>query len=113
LFDLPILVCSAGVVRRECVAGVGGFDPSIRLMEDADFNVRVMRKYGACFLDRLALRYRVGFPSLMHAPNPPQSQIQMQHEGRRRMQVKYRRERGLFEFYALALFTRTIRLVRS
>jgi glycosyltransferase involved in cell wall biosynthesis len=113
LFDLPILVCSAGVVRRECVAGVGGFDPSIRLMEDADFNVRVMRKYGACFLDRLALRYRVGFPSLMHAPNPPQSQIQMQREGRRRMQVKYRLERGLFEFYALALFTRTIRLVRS
>ena len=47
LFDLPLLVCSAGVVRRECIAGVGGFDPMILLMEDADIYVRVMRRYGA------------------------------------------------------------------
>jgi glycosyltransferase involved in cell wall biosynthesis len=112
LFDLPILVCSAGVVRRECVAGVGGFDPNIRLMEDADFHARVMRKYGACFLDRLALKYRIGFPSLMHAPNPPPAQLLMQREGRRRMRVKYRQEYGSLEFYALALFTRTIRMAR-
>ena len=46
LFDLPLLVCSAGIMRRDCVAGVGGFDPEIRLMEDADFNARVMRAYG-------------------------------------------------------------------
>jgi hypothetical protein len=112
LFGLPILVCSAGVVRRECVAGVDGFDPSIRLMEDADFHARVMRKYGACFLDRLAVRYRIGFPSLMHAPNPPPSQLQEQREGRRRMQAKFRQEYGPFEFYTLALFTRLIRLAR-
>jgi GT2 family glycosyltransferase len=112
LFDLPILVCSAGVVRRECVAGVGGFDPSIQLMEDADFHARVMRKYGACFLDRVALRYRIGFPSLMHAPNPPPSQLREQRKGRRRMRAKYRRDHGVFEFYALALFTRMIRLAR-
>jgi glycosyltransferase involved in cell wall biosynthesis len=113
LFDLPILVCSASVVRRECVAGVGGFDPSIRLMEDADFHVRVMRKYGACFLDRLALKYRIGFPSLMHAPDPAPEQLRLQREGRRRMQNKYRREYGAFEFYTLALFTRTIHMIRT
>jgi glycosyltransferase involved in cell wall biosynthesis len=112
LFDLPLLVCSAGVVRRDCVAGVGGFDPDIRLMEDADFHMRVMRKYGACVLDRVALHYRIGFPSLMHAPNPAASQIELQREGRRRMQAKYRREHGWFEFWALALFTRTMRVVR-
>ena len=112
LFDLPILVCSAGVVRRECVVGVGGFDPSIQLMEDADFHARVMRKYGAYFLDRVALRYRIGFPSLMHAPNPPPSQLREQRKGRRRMRAKYRRDHGIFEFYALALFTRMVRLVR-
>jgi glycosyltransferase involved in cell wall biosynthesis len=112
LFGLPVLVCSAGVVRRECVAGVGGFDPGIRLMEDADFYVRVMRKYGACFLDRLALRYRIGFPSLMHAPNPPSPQLQAQRDGRRRMQAKYRQEYGALEFYALALYSRTIHVAR-
>ena len=55
LFDLPNPRLQRRVVRRECVAGVEGFDPGIRLMEDADFHARVMRKYGACFLDRLAL----------------------------------------------------------
>jgi glycosyltransferase involved in cell wall biosynthesis len=112
LFDLPLLVCSAGVVRRECIAGVGGFDPMIRLMEDADFYVRVMRRYGACFVDRPVLKYRIGFPSLMHAADPPPAQLQLQREGRQRMQAKYLREYGTVEFYALALFTRMLRLAR-
>jgi glycosyltransferase involved in cell wall biosynthesis len=112
LFDLPLLVCSAGMVRRECVIGVGGFDPEIRLMEDADFYMRVMRKYGAHLLDRVVLRYRIGFPSLMHAPKPPPMQLQMQREGRQRMRAKYRHDHGLAEFYALAAFTRSMRLAR-
>jgi glycosyltransferase involved in cell wall biosynthesis len=112
LFDLPLLVCSAGVVRRECIAGIGGFDPMIRLMEDADFYVRVIRRYGACFLDRPALKYRIGYPSLMHATDPPPSQLRLQREGRQRMQAKYRREYGTFEFYALALSTKVLRMAR-
>ena len=113
LFGPPILVCSAGVVRRECIAGAGGFDPNIRLMEDADFYVRVMRKYGACFLDRVALKYRIGVPSLMHSPNPPPAQLQLQRDGRRRMRAKYRHEHGPIEFYAMALFTKTVRAAWS
>lgn len=112
LFDMPLLVCGAAVVRRECVAGVGGFDPEIRLMEDADFNARVMRKYGACFMDRPALHYRIGYPSLMHSPNPPPAQIALQREGRRRMRAKYRREHGIADFCALALFTRAMRIAK-
>jgi GT2 family glycosyltransferase len=112
LFDLPLLVCSAGVVRRACVAALGGFDPGIRLMEDADFHARVMRRYGACFLDRVALRYRIGFPSLMHAPDPPAAQLQSQRDGRRRMRAKYREQHGAAEFYALALLTRVLRTTR-
>jgi glycosyltransferase involved in cell wall biosynthesis len=108
LFDRPILVCSAGVVRRECVADVGGFDPAIRLMEDADFYARVMRECGACFLDKVALRYRIGTPSLMHSPDPPPAQLREQRDGHRRMQSKYRKERGMGEFVALALFARTV-----
>lgn len=112
LFGLPLLVCSAGVVRRECIVGVGGFDPTIRLMEDADFYVRVMRRYGARFLDQPTLKYRIGFPSLMHAADPPPAQLRLQREGRQRMQAKYHREYGAFEFYSLALFTRILLLAR-
>lgn len=112
LFDMPLLVCGAAVVRRECVAGVGGFDPNIRLMEDADFNARVMRKYGAWFMERPALHYRIGYPSLMHSPNPPPAQIELQREGRRRMRAKYRQEHGAIDFCALALFTRAMRIAK-
>jgi GT2 family glycosyltransferase len=112
MFDMPLSVCGAAVVRRECVSGVGGFDPNIRLMEDADFNARVMRKYGACFMDRAALHYRIGYPSLMHSPNPQPAQLEMQCEGRRRMRAKYRREHGAIDFYTLALFTRAMRIAK-
>jgi glycosyltransferase involved in cell wall biosynthesis len=108
LFDKALLVCSASVLRRECVELLGGFDPGIRLMEDADFHVRAMREFGAYFMDRVALRYRIGSPSLMHSPDPDASQLQCQRAGHHRMQAKYREDRGVMEFYALALFTRTV-----
>ena len=108
LFDKALLVCSSSIIRRECVARISGFDPSIRLMEDADFHVRAMRECGALFLDRTAIRYRVGSPSLMHSPNPSEAQKQGERAGHRQMHVKYRKERGALEFYALALFTKTV-----
>jgi GT2 family glycosyltransferase len=108
LFDKALLVCSSSTIRRECVAKLGGFDPSIRLMEDADFHVRAIRQCGALFLDRIAIRYRVGSPSLMHSPHPTEAQKQGERLGHRQMHAKYRRERGALEFYALALFTRTV-----
>ncbi len=108
LFDKALLVCSSSVVRRECVARLGGFDPSIRLMEDADFHVRAMRECGALFMDRTAIHYRVGSPSLMHSQHPTLAQKQGERLGHRQMHEKYRREHGALEFYALALFTRTV-----
>ncbi len=108
LFDKAILICSSSVIRRECVERLGGFDPSIRLMEDADFHVRAMRECGVLFLDRPAIRYRVGEPSLMHSPNPTEAQKQGERLGHRQMHAKYRKEHGALEFYALALFTRTV-----
>jgi glycosyltransferase involved in cell wall biosynthesis len=108
LFDRAMLVCSAGVVRRKCLVRIGGFDPEIRLMEDADFYTRMIREFGAHFINRVTLRYRIGSPSLMHSPNPDESQLRHQCAGRRRMQAKYRKERGAPEFYALAAFTRTV-----
>ena len=107
LFGKALLVCSASVLRRTCVEQLNGFDPEIRLMEDADFHVRAMREFGAYFMDRIAIWYRIGSPSLMHSPNPDELQLQRESSGRRRMQAKYREQRGALEFYALALFTRT------
>jgi len=108
LFDNALLVCSSSAIRRECLIGLGGFDPSIRLMEDADYHVRAIRRCGALFLDRAAIRYRVGGPSLMHSPNPTEAQKQGVRLGHQQMQAKYRKEHGALEFYALALFTRTV-----
>ena len=106
LFGRPLLVCSAGILRRDAVERVNGFDPEIRLMEDADFYTRVMRSCGAEFIDEVVLHYRIGFPSLMHSPDPPPEQLKAQRVGRRRMQAKYRHEYGALEFYALAAVTR-------
>jgi glycosyltransferase involved in cell wall biosynthesis len=108
LFDAALLVCSASIVRRACVGALRGFDPEIRLMEDADFHVRVMREFGAYFLDRTAIRYRIGSPSLMHSPTPSTSQRQEVISGVRRMQAKYHKQHGSLEYYALKIFTRTV-----
>ena len=108
LFDNPLLVCSAGILRRGAVAQTGGFDPRIRLMEDADFYARIMRESGAAFLDDIALHYRISHVSLMHRPDPPPGQIEEQRSGRRHMQAKYLRQHGAAEFYALAAFARLI-----
>ena len=107
LFADALLVCSASVLRRECVEQLNGFDPAIRLMEDADFHVRAMREFGAHFIDRIAIRYRIGSPSLMHSPNPDELQLQRERAGHHKMQAKYRDQKGALEFYALALFART------
>jgi GT2 family glycosyltransferase len=108
LFDAAMLVCSASVIRRRCLLPLDGFDPNIRLMEDADYHVRAMRRFGAHYLDRTAIRYCVGYPSLMHAPNPSEAQLRAEREGRRKMQAKYRKAQGSVEFYSLALFARSV-----
>jgi glycosyltransferase involved in cell wall biosynthesis len=108
LFGPAMLVCSAGVVRRDCVARVGGFDPAMRLVEDTDFFCRVTRASGACFIDRVALHYRIGSPSLMHAPDPPPEQLRGVAEGVRRVWSNYRRDHGVVEFVALAAMTRLV-----
>jgi hypothetical protein len=77
-------------------------------MEDVDFHLRAMRECGALFLNRTAIRYRVGSPSLMHSPDPTEAQKQDERLGHRQMRTKYRQRYGALEFYALAIFTRTV-----
>ena len=108
IFDRTLLVCGAALIRRDCVQRLGGFDPEIQLGEDVDFFGRAMREFGACFLDRATLHYRIGSPSLMHAPVLSEHEIQQHLAGARRMAAKYRSERGRFEFYAMKGLSRLV-----
>ncbi|MBV8165215.1 MAG: glycosyltransferase family 2 protein [Alphaproteobacteria bacterium] len=102
-FGETLLVCSAGVVRRECVAAVGGFDAEIPLCEDVDFYARVIRRFGAHFIDRVSVRYRI-HPSLMHGAVVGDRVRQSYH----RMLANYRAHWGSLDFWALRLFARTV-----
>jgi glycosyltransferase involved in cell wall biosynthesis len=103
LFHPTLLVCGAALVRRECVTAVGGFDAELKLMEDIDFYARVIRRFGAQYLDCVALHYRIG-PSLMHRPGlQPTIERSYQH-----IYAKYRREWGLLDFLSVKLFARTV-----
>jgi hypothetical protein len=108
LFGPPLLVTSAGVVRRETVARVRGFDPRLGLGEDIDFFCRVMRVAGACFVDRVTLHYRIGSPSLMHDPDPPPERLAAESDGRTQLWANYRQLYGAAEFLALAALSRTV-----
>jgi glycosyltransferase involved in cell wall biosynthesis len=106
LFGPAMLVCSAGVVRRDCVALVSGFDCKMDLFEDTDFFLRVARTCGVHFMDRITLHYRIGSPSLMHSPDRPQEQRDAELEGDRRLREKYRKCHGPLEFFALRVAAR-------
>jgi glycosyltransferase involved in cell wall biosynthesis len=103
LFGPTLLVCSAGMVRRQVAEAIGGFDPALPLCEDVDFYMRAIRHGGARFLDRPALRYRIG-PSLMRQPNRNEKLL----ESARLMHTRYRREHGGLEFAALKALARGI-----
>ena len=112
IFNHTLLVCGAALLRRPCVQRLGGFDPQIKLGEDVDFFGRAVREFGACFLDRPTLHYRIGSPSLMHAPVLSEREIQQHRAGARRMAAKYRSERGLLEFYLMKGLSRCMAILR-
>jgi len=103
LFGETMLVCSAALVRRECIDPLNGFDPDSRLVEDVDFYGRAIRRFGVYFMDRIALHYRVGV-SLIHRPGV-QATIEQSY---RLMHDNYRAQWGRLDFILLKLFTRTL-----
>lgn len=105
LFRPTLLVCGAAILRRSCLPGLQGFDARLPLMEDVDFYMRAIRARGARFIDRLALRYRIG-PSLMHRAERPRGLIT---DSYRRMHRRYRGEHGVVEFLLLKLMAKAIR----
>lgn len=108
VFRRTLLICSAGVLRRTCVQQVGGFDPRIRIGEDAAFYARAFRQCGAYFTDRVSLNFRVSNPSLMHSIAPDQTEAQQLRVARQLTHDRYRAERGSLEFYMLKGFAHTV-----
>ena len=101
LFKPTLLVCGAALIRRDCLLQLDGFDPGLPLMEDVDFYARAIRRFGAHFLDEVALYYRIG-PSLMRS----EGVIPMIHGSYRMMRRRYRREWGFTNFCLLNGFAR-------
>jgi GT2 family glycosyltransferase len=103
LFRSTPLVSSACIVRRECFAALGGYDGEMSVIEDVDFYLRAIRRFGVVFVDRPVVRYRVGHASLMHSARGDRDVA----GSWRRMHEKYRREHGALETRVLHLLSRT------
>jgi glycosyltransferase involved in cell wall biosynthesis len=108
MFRRTLLICSAGVLRRSCVKQIGGFDPRIRIGEDAAFYARAIRQCGAYFTDRTSLKFRVSNPSLMHSIAPDQTEAEQLRLARQLTHDRYRAERGALEFYMLKAFAHIV-----
>jgi glycosyltransferase involved in cell wall biosynthesis len=102
-FQATMIVCSTCQIRRECIEKLDGFDNGSRLVEDVEFYARAIRRFGAHFMDRIALRYRIG-TSIMHSRESDDAIVKTY----RRMHDRYRREAGTLEFFAMKAFSRVV-----
>jgi len=104
MFFMPvILVCGAAVIRRECISALAGFNESMRLLEDSEFFARAIRRFGARFIDSIALHYRIG-NTLSNRPGIEQ----LMREYYVGIHSDYRREWGTLDYYAMKIAARTL-----
>ncbi len=108
MFHWALLVCGAGVMRRRCLEQLGGFDRRLRLREDVDLYARAMRQFDVCFLEQVGLKYRIGSPSLMHAPVLAQRDLDDLRAAQTYTNATYKSVWGSLEFYTLKIFARTV-----
>jgi hypothetical protein len=73
-------------------------------MEDVDFLARATRLFGAKYMNRVSLYYRV-WPSLMHSQANLHAALNRSYA---RIQGEYRRQFGAFDFYTLKIAARTM-----
>jgi GT2 family glycosyltransferase len=104
LFMPTVLVNSACIVRRECIAPLGGYDLGLGLNEDVDFHSRAARQFGYRFIDQTVLEYRISPDSLMHGRSDDSKLV----ESYRRIHSQYRDRHGSMEFIAMKLLARTV-----
>ena len=98
------LVNSACLIRRPLVAALGGYRAHVSPVEDVDFYIRAIRRFGGTFVDRPVLHYRVGHSSLMHSKGGGERTSQAY----RHIASLYKETYGQLEYRALQLFARTM-----
>lgn len=104
LFRELLFVGGSTLIRRRCLEAAGGYNTGPEIMEDVDLLARITRLFGAQFIDRPSLYYRVG-PSLMHRPGGVQAIMDRSY---RRIHADFRRRFGAFEFFVLKFIARTV-----
>jgi len=104
LFRDILFVGGSSLIRRRCVAALGGLPTDAEIMEDVDFLARATRLFGVRYLNRPSLYYRV-WPSLMHSQTDLQAALDRSY---RRLQAGYRETFGTFDFYVLKIAARTL-----
>jgi glycosyltransferase involved in cell wall biosynthesis len=103
LFSETPFVNSACMIRRECIEPLGGYDPELPVIEDVDFYLRAIRRFGCVYVDRVVIEYRFQHDSLMHSDVDKAAVL----ESYRVMFENYRAAHGLAEFMALKILART------
>lgn len=97
LFGSTPLVNSSCMIRRACLPSVGGYSPIVRYVEDVDFYLRAIRRFGFVFVDRPVVHYRTGTPSLMHSLED----TAVLRESYRNIYANYRASFGKIDFFRM------------
>jgi glycosyltransferase involved in cell wall biosynthesis len=104
LFLELLFVGGSSLVRRRVVTSLGGLPSRTEIMEDLDFLARATRKFGAKYMNRVSLHYRV-WASRMHSQKDLQGAMNRSYSS---IQQAYRRDFGALDFYTLKIAARAL-----
>jgi len=99
-----LCVGGSSLIRRRVLTALGGLPSRTEIMEDLDFLVHATRKFGAKYIDRVSLYYRV-WPSRMHSQKDLQAALNRAYD---RIHEDYRREFGALDYYTLKIAARAL-----
>ena len=57
--DISAVLTSTALLRRDCIAEIGGFDETGDVVDDHDFFLRIAWKYPICFINEPLVQYRI------------------------------------------------------
>ena len=97
LFARTPLVNSSCMVRRACLPHIGGYSPIVKYVEDVDFYLRAVRRFGFVFVNEPVVHYRTGTASLMHSLQD----LTVLRESYQNIYTSYRSSFGTVEFFLL------------
>lgn len=100
---MPLMVCSAGIVKREAFYKVNGFNTEMPLYEDIEFYVRTIREFGYIFINKILLNRKTGGESLIQNEKDDVRTCQSY----RMMSDAYRKKYGFGEWALLKLLNRS------